>query len=1114
MRPGQFGMGLIAAIGLLCASGVRAQTPTSTVFTYQGQLRHNGDPVTAVADFRVYLYETETGGAYVDSITLYGVPVVDGLFTLALDLDVSAIDGDALWLEFEVGVPSGQPPVLLTPRQPIRPTPYALYALNSGSGGCFWSQNGLNIYYSSGNVGVGTDDPDTQFVVERHYDNNIIPMAIFRTTGTNAAGAVRFENGAGNAFNVGITGGNDWALRYNANIGLSGDLLRITPAGNVGIGVIAPASRLTVAGVIESTTGGVKFPDGTLQTTAGGGGGGYWQPSGSNIYFDAGDVGINTTTPGYPLHVYATLDAAIAGENASENTRGEVGSTYGGIFGESTNGTGVVGQATSGTGANYGVRGEAAGSGGYGVYGRASSGSGITFGVYGLSNSASGRGVYGEVTGVGGNGVFGKSVGGAAVYGVATSLTGGVRGVEGYVQSPNGYAIYGYNEAETGNAIAVKGETNHPNGFGGYFVGRGYFSGNVGIGTTSPTASLHVTSGGLWTVYARNTTASGTSRALYGQADSTTNGYGVVGSALSTTGTTYGVFGESFSPSGYAVFGRNEGEVGNSIGVYGETYSSNGRAVYGTGDGTYARGVMGEVTGTAGYGIYGKANGGTGVYGESATGDGVCGFTVEPTKAGVTGVNEAETGSPVGVSGFSYSSSGRGVYGWSDGNYARGVFGEVAGTYGYGVYGLAAGGTGVYGESASGDGISGYAANPAKAGVKGENEADTGSSIGVWGISGSSGGRAVYGSAAGNNARGVMGDVTGTAGYGVWGQAVGGTGVHGEATNGDGVTGWTGNATKAGVKGENEAGTGNAVGVWGISSSSTGYGGYFEGRGYFSSLVGIGTTAPDEMLHVNGRVKIENTVPGDALFVNTPGDGIYVDASGYAFDCLGGTFGVRGRSNNGVGVHAETNGSTTSNPALLVENSNSAGVGIVSTTNSSATNTVITNTGSGDLIKGFAGPNLVFKVTHDGTTHTNVLQINGGSDLAERFDVAENAEAGTVVAIDPDNPGKLRVAVGAYNRRVAGVISGARGLDTGMVLADLPGAENSQPVALSGRVWVKCDASQQGIEPGDLLTTAERPGHAMAVTDHDRAHGAVIGKAMSRLAQGETGMVLVLVNLH
>jgi hypothetical protein len=38
--------------------------------------------------------------------------------------------------------------------------------------------------------------------------------------------------------------------------------------GKVGIGTTTPASKLTVVGTIESTSGGVKFPDGTTQTTA------------------------------------------------------------------------------------------------------------------------------------------------------------------------------------------------------------------------------------------------------------------------------------------------------------------------------------------------------------------------------------------------------------------------------------------------------------------------------------------------------------------------------------------------------------------------------------------------------------------------------------------------------------------------------------------------------------------------------------------------------------------------------------------------------------------------------------------------------------------------------
>ena len=51
------------------------------------------------------------------------------------------------------------------------------------------------------------------------------------------------------------------------------------------------------------------------------------------------------------------------------------------------------------------------------------------------------------------------------------------------------------------------------------------------------------------------------------------------------------------------------------------------------------------------------------------------------------------------------------------------------------------------------------------------------------------------------------------------------------------------------------------------------------------------------------------------------------------------------------------------------------------------------------------------------------------------------------------------------------------------------------------------------IQPGDLLTTSDTPGHVMKVSDHDKAQGSIIGKAMSSLDKGK-GLVLVLVSLQ
>ncbi|MBN2393900.1 MAG: hypothetical protein JXR84_24415 [Anaerolineae bacterium] len=165
------------------------------------------------------------------------------------------------------------------------------------------------------------------------------------------------------------------------------------------------------------------------------------------------------------------------------------------------------------------------------------------------------------------------------------------------------------------------------------------------------------------------------------------------------------------------------------------------------------------------------------------------------------------------------------------------------------------------------------------------------------------------------------------------------------------------------------------------------------------------------------------------------------------------------------------------------------------------------------------GNTLIFNVDEGGTTSVKVLAIQGGADLAEQFDISStDAEIepapGMVVCIDAANPGALIVCDTAYARTVAGAVSGAGGLQPGMVMGQADTiAAGDYPVALTGRVYVMVDASYGAVQPGDLLTTSDTPGHAMKVGDYDRAQGAILGKAMSSLDAG-TGLVLVLVTLQ
>jgi hypothetical protein len=135
------------------------------------------------------------------------------------------------------------------------------------------------------------------------------------------------------------------------------------------------------------------------------------------------------------------------------------------------------------------------------------------------------------------------------------------------------------------------------------------------------------------------------------------------------------------------------------------------------------------------------------------------------------------------------------------------------------------------------------------------------------------------------------------------------------------------------------------------------------------------------------------------------------------------------------------------------------------------------------------------------------------ADCAEEFDVLDlqDIEPGTVMVIE--NEGKLRQSTVAYDKRVAGVISGAGNYKPGIVLDKRHTDFNRQSISLMGKVYCKVDADISPIEVGDLLTTSSTPGHAMKAVDPLKAFGAVIGKALRPLRKG-TGLIPLLIALQ
>ncbi len=150
-------------------------------------------------------------------------------------------------------------------------------------------------------------------------------------------------------------------------------------------------------------------------------------------------------------------------------------------------------------------------------------------------------------------------------------------------------------------------------------------------------------------------------------------------------------------------------------------------------------------------------------------------------------------------------------------------------------------------------------------------------------------------------------------------------------------------------------------------------------------------------------------------------------------------------------------------------------------------------------------------ITLDGSGVGDITLFN--ADCAEDFDVAASAmvEPGTVMALDHD--GNLKESDQPYDRKVAGVISGARECAPGIVLGKKPSSAKRFPLALVGKVYCKVDARYSPVDVGDLLTTSASPGHAMKVTDPIRAFGAVIGKALLPLRAGQD-LIPILVALQ
>ncbi|MGR8932201.1 MAG: hypothetical protein ACU836_16345 [Gammaproteobacteria bacterium] len=158
------------------------------------------------------------------------------------------------------------------------------------------------------------------------------------------------------------------------------------------------------------------------------------------------------------------------------------------------------------------------------------------------------------------------------------------------------------------------------------------------------------------------------------------------------------------------------------------------------------------------------------------------------------------------------------------------------------------------------------------------------------------------------------------------------------------------------------------------------------------------------------------------------------------------------------------------------------------------------------------------------TAPTEKLEVNGsikvsGDILLANADCAEDFTIGTDLAVEPGTvmivgaEGALFPCSQAYDKKVAGVVSGAGDYKPGIVLDKQQSESNRQPIALLGKVYCKVDAQYGAIEIGDSLTTSPTPGHAMKVEEPLAALGAMLGKALRPLNEGQ-GLIPILIALQ
>lgn len=301
MRMFRAAAAVAAVLSLAPVSGVRAQTLTPA-FTYQGELRSGGAPVTTPVDVRYRLFDAASGGSQIGgTLQTPNLTPSEGRISVSLDFGAGAYTGQRRWLAIEAAPAGTGQYVALTPRQELAAAPFATYAANIPAQYATFTTQGGSAVFTSGDVGIGTATPGAGLHVSRvgagglamnvndrlYVSDSSAFVGVNRTSRVTNAETFGLQNTAAqtgftgmyirSTFTTGLPfygyttpGATGWTQMDNAGAWslVLGGTTRFfaTAAGNVGIGTITPSTKLDVTGVVRAT--GFQFPDGSIQSRA------------------------------------------------------------------------------------------------------------------------------------------------------------------------------------------------------------------------------------------------------------------------------------------------------------------------------------------------------------------------------------------------------------------------------------------------------------------------------------------------------------------------------------------------------------------------------------------------------------------------------------------------------------------------------------------------------------------------------------------------------------------------------------------------------------------------------------------------------------------------------